>query len=44
MEVQFVALKLTSFKPEQSSNADWPMLVTEFGMVKLVRPEQYLYL
>jgi hypothetical protein len=40
IEVQSVALKLTSVRPEQLLNADWPMLVTEFGMVTLVRREQ----
>ena len=40
IKVQSVALKLTSVRPAQLLNADWPMLVTEFGMVTLVRREQ----
>ena len=31
---------VTLFMPEQPENAEFPMLVTEFGMVTLVRPEQ----
>ena len=32
---------VTDVKPEQSSNAELPMLVTLLGMVTDVRPEQF---
>ena len=41
IEVQLVALKLTSVRPLQSENAQSPIVVTELGMVTLVRPLQY---
>lgn len=35
---------ITFFRPEQPSNALFPMLVTELGMLTEVRPEQSQYL
>ena len=38
---QFVALKITSLNPVQFSNAELPIVVTEFGIVRLpVKPLQ----